>query len=301
MSMVYILHQPFNPSTLRMRIVPQPMGWKPMSPLDEYGQMEGLGSFFKKVAQTVTKIARAPIKLIAPKLAKSMEKIDNKIINKIDSVHTSVNVWAKKHSTFLIIVAAIAITIYTMGAGATIAAKMLSGMQAIAAKTVAAKAAVGAWFTGGGAAAGAAGTAATGVGTTATVAGSSWLATGAKVALAGAQMLMNGKKVSDLSADQAQQMLAAQNEGYDMVDPALAPLLRQRVSLGGNGPIQFDANGQPIEPGAPGYNGGGSLGYPGDGGGGSPGYPGKPSNQSPSWLMPALVGAGVIGLVLVVS
>lgn len=291
MSHIYVLHQPFNPASLQVRMTPQPMGWKPMSPLDDYGQMAGLGSFFKKVAQTVSKVALAPIKLVSPQLAKNLSKIDNKIIDNIDSVQTKINVAAKKagkdagrfvkrNLKWIIIAAAIAITIYTMGAGATIAAKMISGMQAIGAKMVAAKAAVGTWFTGGGVAAGA-------TGTTATVAGSSWLATGAKVALAGAQMLVNGKKVSDLSADQAQQMLAAQNEGYDLVDPALAPLLQQRVSLGGNGPIQFDANGQPIEPGAPGQGAGGGTGF-----GGSAANP---------WLMPALIGAGALVLVLAVA
>ncbi|WP_257303410.1 hypothetical protein [Geothrix campi] len=299
MSHVFILHTPFDPLNIQARAVPQPMGWRPMTPLDDYGDMQGLGSFFKKVAQTVSKVALAPIKLVSPQLAKNLSKIDNKIIDKVDDLHTKINVWAKKNSKWLIIVAAIAITIYTMGTGATIAAKMLSGMQAIGAKMAAAKAAVGSLFTSGAAAGGA--TAAT---TATTAAGTSWIATGAKLALAGSQLLVNGSKVSDLSAEQAAQMLEAQKQGYNLVDPSLQPLLQQRVQLGG-GPIQYDANGYPIEPTGgfgqvpAGITANGTYApgtyTPGIGGGGSMG-----SGSSNPWLVPALVVGG-IGLVVLAT
>jgi len=293
MSYVYILHQPFNPANIQSRPLPQPLGWTPMSPLDayDYGDMQGLGSFFKKVAKTVSKVALAPIKLVSPKLASNLAKIDNKVIDTTDRIHTSVNTWAKKHSTFLIIVAAIAITIYTMGAGASIAAKMLSGMKAIGAKLGVGAAASAA--TSGSAATGvsamATGVSSVAAGTTAVSAsGASWLAVGAKVALQGAKLLVNGKKVSDLSSDQAAQMLEAQKQGYNLVDPSLQPLLQQRAALVG-GPIQFDSNGQPIEP-IPGSPGTSPAAY-GAGGGSGVG-------DTNPWLMPALVGGGALLLVL---
>lgn len=109
---------------------------------DDQPEMAGLGSFLKKAAKTVTKIARAPIKLVSPQLAKNLEKIDNKIIDNLDSVHTKINEAAKragkgvqkfvkKNWKWIVVAAAVAVTIYSMGSGSTIAAKMMSGLAKI--------------------------------------------------------------------------------------------------------------------------------------------------------------------------
>ena len=75
-------------------------------------QMAGLGRFLKKAAKAVTKIARAPIKLVAPKLAAKMEKFDNKVIDKVDDIHTKINDFAKRNAKYIIAAVAVAVTIY---------------------------------------------------------------------------------------------------------------------------------------------------------------------------------------------
>lgn len=211
-------------------------------------ELAGLGSFFKKVAQTVSKVVTAPIKLISPKLASNLQKIDNKIINNVDSVATKVNEAAKsvgkfvaKNWKWVAVVAAIAITIYSMGTGATIAAKMLSGTKLLGAKIAAGWSSV----TGGGAAAS---TAATTSATAASAAGTSgWLASTGKLALSAASALYGGAKVSSLSQQQAQAMLEAQSAGYDLGanDPQLQAALQQRAAIAGAG-IPTDAQGNPL-------------------------------------------------------
>lgn len=90
-------------------------------------QMAGLGSFFKKVAKTVSKVVHAPLKVIAPSLGKKLEALDNKVINKIDDIHTDINKFFKRNWKWVLVAAAIVLTIYTMGAGSTLVAKMASG------------------------------------------------------------------------------------------------------------------------------------------------------------------------------
>lgn len=117
----------------------RPVAWQNLA--DE-PEMAGLGSFLKKAAKTVTSIARAPIKLVSPQLAKNLEKIDNKIIDNLDSVHTKINDAAKsvgksvqkfvaKNWKWIVVAAAVALTIYSMGSGSTVAAKMMSGLAKI--------------------------------------------------------------------------------------------------------------------------------------------------------------------------
>ena len=225
-------------------------------------ELAGLGSFFKKIAQTVSKIAIAPIKLVSPKLASNLQKIDNKIISNVDSVATKVNDAAKSAGKFVaknwkwvVVVAAIAITIYTMGAGSTIAAHMLSGMQALGAHVAAGASTVWHAVVGGSAVASTGATAATaatgaaaGAATaTATTSAAGWLATTGKLALTAATALYNKAKVSDLSQQQAQAMLQAQASGYDLGagDPQLQQALQTRAALEGAG-VPTDANGQPL-------------------------------------------------------
>jgi hypothetical protein len=231
-------------------------------------ELAGLGSFFKSVAQTITKIAVAPIKLVSPQLAANITKIDNKIISNVDSVATKVNDAAKsvgkfvqKNWKWVLVVVAIAITIYSMGTGATIAAHMLSGMQVMGAHIAAGASTVWHAVVGGGVAAsgasaatGAAATGAAAGAATATAATSAagWLATTGKLALTAATALYNKAKVSDLSQQQAQAMLQAQASGYDLgaSDPQLQAALQQRAALAGAG-IPTDANGQPLVEGPP--------------------------------------------------
>lgn len=223
-------------------------------------ELAGLGSFFKKVAQTVSKVVTAPIKLISPKLASNLQKIDNKIISNMDTVATKVNEAAKsvgrfvaKNWKWVAVVAAIAITIYSMGSGATIAAKMLSGTKLLGAKIA------GGWsaVTGGGTAA----TATTAASTTATAASaagtSGWLATTGKLAMSAASALYGGAKVSSLSQQQAQAVLEAQSAGYDMGagDPQLQAALQQRAAIAGAG-IPTDAQGNPLVNEPAGWTGG---------------------------------------------
>lgn len=245
-------------------------------------ELAGLGSFFKKVAHAVSRIATAPIKLISPKLASNLQKIDNKVIDTADKIATKINDAAKsvgkriakalgKNWKWIAVVVAIAITIYSMGAGATIAAHMISGMQALGHAIAAGAAAVGhavgigtaatgATATGAaasagaalgtGAAAGAAGASAVGVsaaagGLSASTAG--WLATAGKLAVTAAKALAQQKaKVSDLSQQQAQALLEAHAAGYNMgLTDQLQQALETRAAIPGAG-IPTDAQGNPL-------------------------------------------------------
>jgi ElaB/YqjD/DUF883 family membrane-anchored ribosome-binding protein len=214
------------------------------------GELAGLGSFFHKLTSTITSIARAPIKLISPKAADNLKKVDDKVLSVQDKVSTKINDAAhsvghfvSKNWKWIAVVVAIAITIYTMGAGATIAAHMISGMQALGAHIASGAATV--WHAVVGTSA-ATGTAAAS-GTTAAAGSSGWLATTGKLALSAAQALQAKAKVSDLSQQQAQAMLDAQSAGYDLgaSDPQLAAALMQRASIPGNG-IPTDAQGNPM-------------------------------------------------------
>ncbi|HJV40002.1 MAG TPA: hypothetical protein VJ549_00495 [Geothrix sp.] len=215
-------------------------------------ELAGLGSFLKKAAGVVSKIAAAPIKLISPKLASNLQKIDNKVINAVDKVATKVNDAAKsvgkavaKNWKWIAIVAAIAITIYTMGAGSTIAAKMLSGMKVLAAKvgigTAATAATTGTSV--------ATGVAAAAGGTSATATAVSSIGWG-KLAMSAGTALLAGAKVSALSQQQAQAVLEAQNAGVEMgaSDAQLLQALQQRASIPGGG-IPTDAQGNPLTDG----------------------------------------------------
>jgi ElaB/YqjD/DUF883 family membrane-anchored ribosome-binding protein len=208
-------------------------------------ELAGLGSFFHKLTSTITSIARAPIKLISPKLADNLKKVDDKVLKVQDKVSTKINDAAhsvghfiSKNWKWIAVVAAIAITIYTMGTGATIAAKMVSGMHALEAHV--ASGAASAWHA-------VVGTSTAATGTTAAAGSSSWMATTGKLALSAAQALQAKAKVSDLSQQQAQAMLDAQSAGYDLgaSDPQLAAALMQRASIPGNG-IPTDAQGNPL-------------------------------------------------------
>lgn len=268
MSRVYVLHQPFNPAALQVRLTPQPMGWKPMSPLEDYGDMAGFGSFFKKVAQTVSKVALAPIKLVSPQLAKNLSKIDNKIINNIDSVQTkidtaaknamkSVGRFVKKNWKWIVVAAAIAITIYTMGSGAGIAAKMMSGLAKVKAYAVSAKAWVGA------------------------KASSGW-----SYVTSGMTKLLNGKKFGDLNQQEVEGIAEANEQAGQSIIPAevLAMIGRQALTPAEQVQAQVDLS---------------SFG-PGQGAGGGAGL-GLGGSDSNPWLMPALIGAGALVLVLAVA
>lgn len=234
-------------------------------------ELAGLGSFLKKVAHVVSNIAVAPIKLVSKKAAANIQKIDNKVIDFNDKI------WSKtgdllhkighkigKNWKWIAIIVAIAVTIYTMGAGATIMAHMISGMQALG------HAVAGAVGLGGGAAAAggasatataasigaaaggaAAGGVAVGAGTAAAVGGTSLatsISTWGGLALSAAKALVNQKaKVSDLSQQQAQAMLQAQDNGIEMGanDPELRKALELRAQIQGAG-IPTDANGNPL-------------------------------------------------------
>lgn len=281
MSHLYILHQPFNPATLKLRPVPQPMGWKPWTPLDDYEQMAGLGSFLKKAAKAVTKVARAPIKLISPRLAKNLEKIDNKIIDNADAALTKVNKaaqsvgkFAKRNMKWIVIAAAVAITIYTMGSGSTIAAKMMSGLAKVKGYAASAKAWVSAKATSG------------------------WT-----YVTSGMTKLLNGKKFGELTPQEVEGLAEANaqageslipSEILGMIGKQALPLAMQALSKPGGAqgaPQDYTTTANEFDPGV----------MPGAGGGGSLGYPGNAPSATPAWLWPALIGAGVIGLVLVVS
>lgn len=205
----------------------------------------------------ISKVATAPIRLVSKKAADNLTKIDNKVINAADKVWTASGdllhkvgkTIAKalgKNWKWIAVIVAIAITIYTMGAGATIMAHMISGMQALGHAIAAGAAAVGhAVGIGTGAAAGTG--AAVGTGTTVAATGStSWVMTAGKLALTAATALRNKAKVSDLSQAQAQAMLQTQDSGINLGvdDPQLRQALETRAQIPGLG-IPTDANGNP--------------------------------------------------------
>ena len=276
-------------------------------------ELAGLGSFFHKITSAITSIARAPIKLISPKLADNLKKVDDKVLAVQDKVSTKINDTAhsvgkfvSKNWKWIAVVAAIAITIYSMGAGATIASRMLSGLHALEAHV--ASGAASAWHAVVGTGTAATGTAAAGT----TAASSSWLSTTGKLALSAAQALQAKAKVADLSQQQAQAMLDAQSAGYDLgaTDPQLAAALMQRASIPGNG-IPTDAQGNPLMEAPAGW-GTSPAPLAASGGGGNAGanVSGKPSRSTPAapsgmaaltsspYFVPAAIGAGALLLVL---
>jgi|GEM_PF-5050091 len=253
---------------------------------DTREQIAGFGSWITKQLKSIGRIAAKPVGLISKKLEKNLVKISDKAADNLNSVATKINKgaqsvgkWAKKNWKVLAIVAAIAITIYSMGSGAGIAAKLLSGCKVIAAKAgslfVAKGAAVGAATAGTTAAtAGTAAVAATAA-TSAGIGVTGW-ATIASTAMAGATKLLEAKKVSELSAEEAQAMQFAQSQGVELMTPELQALIAKRAALG-----NVDANGNPVPPGTP-----GSM----------PGYT-PTGNALPGWIIPA--AAGVLLLLLV--
>lgn len=299
-------------------------------PDEEAPGLEGLGNFFKKVAHAISNIAVAPIRLVSKKAADNLQKVDNKVIDAADKVWTAsgdllhkAGGWVAKRLgknwKWIAIVIAIAITIYTMGAGATIMAHMISGMEALGHAIAAGAAAVGHGITtaatavghavgiGTGAAAGT--TAATGASASSGFLGMS-AGTWTKLALtAGKALVTQRAKVSDLSQAQAQAVLQAQDSGYDMGanDPQLRQALETRAQIPGLG-IPTDAYGNPLVspsqvgagilqpdgtviPGGPTMTGTLVESGGGYGGGGGGGFGGS---AMPSWLLPTALGGGLL-------
>jgi hypothetical protein len=94
----------------------------------EEPEMAGLGRALKRLHKNIRKVALAPVRLVSKKLADNLERLDDKVVDKVDQLHSGVNRFVKRNLKWIIIAAAIAITIYTMGGGAGIAAKMMAGM-----------------------------------------------------------------------------------------------------------------------------------------------------------------------------
>ncbi|MBS1766002.1 MAG: hypothetical protein JST05_01170 [Acidobacteria bacterium] len=301
---------------------------------DEPG-LDGLGNFFKKVAHAISKIASAPVRLISKKAADNMEKLDNKVIEAADKVWTASgdllhkvgNKIAKalgKNWKWIAIIVAIAITIYSMGAGATIAAHLISGMEALGHAIAAGAAAVGHAVVSAGTALAHAvgfgsGAAVATTGTTvAATSSSTWLATAGKLAMTAASALTQRKaKISDLSQAQAMAMVQAHDQGYNMglEDPQMQDAILKRASIPGVG-IPTDANGNPLV--NPSQVGAGVLLPDGSvvpfdspegrsaaaqgaqitaapvGGFGSGGGAGSGPSGMPGWILPAAIGGGLL-------
>lgn len=258
----------------------------------ELAGLDGLGSWLKKQVKSINRIAAKPLGLISKQLEKNVVKIGDKLADNADSLHTKINKEAqragkniqkfvKKNLKWIIIAAAIAITIYSMGSGASLAAKMLSGCKAIAAK-------VGTVFTGSAASGGAATAGATtaAAATTATTAavsttaattaglGTGFWATTAPLALQVGSKLLGGAKCSDLSQEER----LAYGEAADAGLMPMNAELSHGLGLGGN-PEFGDITG---------------------GGGGFPteGFPSRGSRELPSWVMPAAIGAAALVLLV---
>lgn len=99
-------------------------------------QLAGLGSFLKKVTNAVHSVVTAPIRAISPDLAKPLDKLHEAEQKLTDKITTQVNndlhklgKWAKKNWKWIILAAAIVLTIYTMGATSGLVASIQSGMQ----------------------------------------------------------------------------------------------------------------------------------------------------------------------------
>ena len=169
--------------------------------------------------------------------------------------------FVKKNWKWIIIAAAIAITIYTMGSGAGIAAKMMSGLAKIKTMAVSAKAWVG------------------------VKASSGW-----SYVTSGMTKLLAGKTFGSLSQPEVEGIAEANAQaGENIIPPeVLAMIGRQALA-----PEAPSAAGQSagFMPGLP------ALGMPGQGAGGGAGI-GAP--ETTSYLMPALLAAGALGLLLVV-
>jgi hypothetical protein len=133
------------PSPHRLRVARCRDRYRSWTSLNEEPEMAGLGRAFKRLHKTIRRVALAPVRLVSKKLMDKIESIDDKVVNKVDDLHTGINRFAKRNMKWIVLAAAIAITIYSMGSGAGIAAKMLSGLSKLKA-LVAAKGASGfAW------------------------------------------------------------------------------------------------------------------------------------------------------------
>lgn len=255
--------------------------------------LDGLGKWLKKQVKSINRIAAKPLGLISKRLEKNVVKIGDKLADNADSLHTKINTAAKKagksikkfvkkNLKWIVIAAAIAITIYSMGSGATIAAKMISGCKAIAAK-------VGSVFTGSAAAgSGGATVATTGATTAATTAASTAATTTASTSLTSGIMgklgssalslaltagtkLVGGSKCSELSEEERLAYGEAADAGILPMNAELA----HGMGLGMN-PAQGFSEG---------------MAFPGGNGGAF-------GSGMPSWVMPAAIGAGALVLVM---
>lgn len=86
-------------------------------------EFAGLGNFLKKVTNAVHNVVTAPLRAISPDLVKPLDKLHAAAEKVTDKITTQVNndlhklgKWAKKNWKWIVIAAAIVLTIYTMGA-----------------------------------------------------------------------------------------------------------------------------------------------------------------------------------------
>jgi hypothetical protein len=94
-------------------------------------ELAGLGSFLRKAAKVVHNVVTAPIRAVSPDLAKPLDKLHEAADKVADKISTQVNddlhkigKWAKKNWKWIVIAAAIVLTIYTMGATSSLVASL---------------------------------------------------------------------------------------------------------------------------------------------------------------------------------
>lgn len=274
-----------------------------------YDHSGDIAGFFKKAMGKIVKVVK---KVAAPlnKVHKALWKPTKKLLSKIPGFKGVYKFW-KKNWKWVAIAAAVVITIYTMGAAGPIIGYLKAGFAACKAAVLAAGKAVVGLFTAGGAAAGGgaaattattattaatAATAATTATTAATAGTSLFTAQNAMLAATAAQKLLAGKKCSELSQPEIQAMADADAAGVMPMHPELA----QNLGLKGTGAKT------PAQDPFPGVAVGEMVDLDGDGvaetpiqsktAAGLPGVGGA-SSSTPSWLIPAGIGA----LLLVVA
>lgn len=101
-------------------------------------ELAGLGSFLKKVGNVVHNVVTAPLRAISPDLAKPLDKLHETADKVADKVTTQINndlhklgKWAKKNWKWIVIAAAIVLTIYTMGGTAGLVSQLQSAYSTV--------------------------------------------------------------------------------------------------------------------------------------------------------------------------
>ena len=243
--------------------------WRPawaqsrMEGLDDLGELSG---FLKKAFKSAGKAVKS--------VGKAVVTIHKKSLDLTKKALKSVGKFVKKNAKWIVIAAAIAITIYTMGGGAAVAAKLAAGYAKVKGMALSA----------------------------------------GKAVMSGMQKLLGGKKMGELTPEEAQGLATANAEaGTELVPKEITSLLAQKaVDVGTNiltkkamsladDAVMGDQAAMEADGGtelAPDQSARAMQAAAQQAA--SPGGPGFTAGM-PSWVIPAAIGGGALVLLLVLK